>query len=111
MKAESCEKDLTRFSSVGSSLKDLLSQYKGNAKTVERRMSSLNLEYRRICERLALRLEDVKIVSDQATELTMLLEDLSSWLVIMKKDVESKQTVTLKRDVKALKTFIEDCEV
>ena len=110
-KAESCEEDLTKFSSVGVSLKALLLQYKGNTKPVERRVSSLNSEYRKICECLALRLEDVKQVTEQAREFTILLDDFWSWLVIMKKDVESKRTAVLKRDVKTLKIVIEDCEV
>ena len=74
-------------------------------------MSSLNLEYQKICERLSVRLEDVKRVSEQATEFTIILEDFSSWLLIMKNDVESKHTAALKRDVNALKIVIEDCEV
>ena len=74
-------------------------------------MSSLNSEYQKICERLSARLEEVKQVSEQAVEFTIILEDFSSWLLIMKSDVESKQTAALKRDVKTLKVAIEDCEV
>ena len=78
---------------------------------IERRVSHVRTEYRKVCDLLSVRLGDVKQVSDQAKEFTMILDDFRTWLIIMKQEVEKKHSVPIKNDVVALKARIEDCEV
>ena len=109
--AKSCEDDLERYNAVGNSLKTLLSQYRGNTRPIERRVTQLNAEYRKLFEQLATRLADVHEVWDQAREFTMIVDDVYAWLVILRKDIDVQRNTPVERDVHILKGIIEDYEV
>ena len=108
---DNCEGDLEDFNATGNTLQNLLSQYNSKDKSVPRRVSHLNAEYRKIHYRLADRLADVQQVTEQAQEFTIIIKDFNTWINIVKEELEAKLSSPVVRDVILLKQRIDEIEV